>query len=64
MEWRLRRGPVFKHLGQTLHNRPLPLANLRRMHLILACNLCNRFYPSQCFQSHFGLSVRLKIHER
>jgi len=55
----LRRGAVLKHFGQVLNDRPFPLADLGRMHLILTGKLRHRLYPRQRFQSHFGLEGRL-----
>ena len=55
----LGRGSVLKHFGQAIHDRPLPLADLRRLHLILPRNLRHRLDSRQCFQSHFGLEGRL-----
>ncbi len=45
--------------GQLIHNRPLPLTDVSRMHLILAGNLSLRLDSRQCFKSQFNLEGRL-----
>ena len=52
---------VPKYFHQAFTRLPLPRANLRRLHLILGCNLLNRLITVQRFTRHSSLRFIRKV---